>query len=341
MRKASNGGHGGSGKRGRPARETDRDEMDDEHSPLERIESFGSSSSAVEPRIAHYFRGVVKIFCVHATPSFSQPWSVRPPVRSSSSGFITTGLNGERLIITNAHSVEYATLVQVRKFGSPEKVTVRVAAIAHDCDIAILRVEDDSFWKDTICLKFGDNLPFLHDAVVVVGFPVGGEQLSITAGVVSRIDHGMYSFSTREHICVQVDSAINSGNSGGPSLDPRSGKVIGVAFQSLSGEEADNIGYVVPGSVVKHVLKDFSISGKAQPFGRLGFLFQLLENPHLKASLNVPAGMGGVLVNRVVPVSRLYGKLFPNDVITACDGKDIADDGACVRVCGITIGSTQ
>ena len=302
----------------------DSDEFGDDDADVEEGGLPSPASALGASPISRFFKGVVKVFVVHATPSHSQPWSVRPPIRSTSSGFLTRGVAGERLILTNAHSVEYASLVQVRRFGSPDKVTASVVAIAHDCDIAVLRVDDDSWWAGTRLLEFGD-LPFLHDSVIVVGYPIGGDQLSVTAGIVSRIDYGMYSFSTREHICIQVDSAINSGNSGGPALDPRTGKIVGVAFQSLSGEEADNIGYVVPSSVVAHVLKEVAATGRAQPFGRLGFLYQLLENPHLKASLAVPAGSSGILVSRVVPVSGLFGKILPNDVITACDGSAIAE----------------
>lgn len=157
------------------------------------------------------FKGLVKVFACHAKPLFNQPWAMRPPQKSTSSGFLIAG----RLIITNAHSVAYQTLVQVRKHGCAEKVTARVVAVANDCDIAVLTVDDPSFWKDTTTLEF-EALPQLHDEVIVVGYPVGGEQLSVTSGVVSRIDFGVYSFSTREHLVLQTDSAINAGNSGGP-----------------------------------------------------------------------------------------------------------------------------
>lgn len=122
------------------------------------------------------------------------------------------------------------TSVQVRKHGFAEKFTARVLAIAHDCDIAILTVDDAKFWSGVTPAEFGP-VPQLHDQVIVVGYPVGGDQISVTAGVVSRIDFGQYSHSTREHLVIQVDSAINSGNSGGPVFS--GGVVVGIAFQSL------------------------------------------------------------------------------------------------------------
>lgn len=75
------------------------------------------------------------------------------------------------------------------------------------------------------------SLPLLHQRVIVVGYPVGGDSVSVTAGVVSRIDFGSYSHSTRDLCFIQIDAAINSGNSGGPAF--HNGKVVGIAFQTL------------------------------------------------------------------------------------------------------------
>jgi hypothetical protein len=70
----------------------------------------------------------------------------------------------------------------------------------------------------------------------VVGYPVGGETVSISSGVVSRVDWGSYAQAGgEEQLTVQIDAAINPGNSGGPAFS--NGKVIGVAFQGL--DDAD------------------------------------------------------------------------------------------------------
>jgi len=90
--------------------------------------------------------------------------------------------------------------------------------------------------------------------VDVVGFPQGGAGISITTGIVSRIDWGEYSHSSERNHVVTVDAAINGGNSGGPALS--GSKVVGVAFQSYAGD-ADNIGFIIPVEVVKRVLEDF------------------------------------------------------------------------------------
>src|SRR5690606_37853679 len=99
---------------------------------------------------------------------------------------------------------------------------------------------------------FGE-LPALRTPVSTVGFPTGGELISITEGIVSRIDFRRYAHSGySEHLLVQVDSAINPGNSGGPVV--QEGKVVGVAFQGLS--SAENTGYIIPVPVVERFLRD-------------------------------------------------------------------------------------
>jgi S1-C subfamily serine protease len=280
------------------------------------------------------FKGVCKIYSFFAKPAFAQPWSMRQQHSSTSSGFIVAG----RLILTNAHSIAYATSVRVRVHGHAEKVAARVVAVAHDCDVAVLTVDDESFWAGPDrALTLADSVPNLHEPAVVVGFPVGGDQISITAGVCSRVDFGLYSHGVRENVLVQIDAAINSGNSGGPSFDA-AGRVQGIAFQSL--DAAELVGYIIPTTVVRHVLKDLeryktritqaAASGGSvsfKPFGRLGFYYQTMENAFLKQSLRVPAGRTGVLITRLVAVSDAAKRLQQYDMVCAVDGHDIADDG--------------
>ena len=75
--------------------------------------------------------------------------------------------------------------------------------------------------------------------------------MSITRGVVSRIEHDAYAHSSIELLAVQIDAAINSGNSGGPVLTDHS--ISGVVMQYLP--DSENIGYMVPAPVVRHRAK--------------------------------------------------------------------------------------
>ena len=83
-------------------------------------------------------------------------------------GFVLPG----RRIVTNAHVVADHTFVLVRKHGSPTKYRAEVQAVGHECDLALLTVENEEFWDGMNFLELGD-IPFLQEAVAVVGYPQG------------------------------------------------------------------------------------------------------------------------------------------------------------------------
>lgn len=209
---------------------------------------------------------VVKIFCVHTEPNYSLPWQRKRQYASTSSGFMVETPGGGRGLLTNAHSVEFHSQVKVKRRGDDRKFLARVLAIGTECDIALLTVEDEEFWSAVGPVHFGP-LPALQDSVygetamfvhhltqfldslgslawpacAVVGYPIGGDTISMTSGVVSRIEVTAYAHGNTELLAVQIDAAINSGNSGGPVFNER-GDCVGIAFQSYAGSDAENIG---------------------------------------------------------------------------------------------------
>ncbi|KAK5817842.1 hypothetical protein PVK06_022770 [Gossypium arboreum] len=119
----------------------------------------------------------------------------------------------------------------------------------------MLTVNDDEFWEVVSPVEFGE-LPALQDAVTVVGYPIGGDTISVTSGVVSGIEISSYVHRSAELLGLQIDAAINSGNSGGPAFNDK-GNCVGIAFQSLKHEDAENIGYVIPTPVIQHFIQDY------------------------------------------------------------------------------------
>lgn len=120
-------------------------------------------------------------------------------VRLEVTGFVIEG----RRIITNAHSVEYGSIIQLRKRGDDTKWVAQLLAYGPECDLAVLTVKDDKFWEGLEALSFG-KLPALLDDVSVVGYPIGGESLSVTAGVVSRIELQEYAQGGETLLAIQV-----------------------------------------------------------------------------------------------------------------------------------------
>ena len=80
-------------------------------------------------------------------------------------------------------------------------------------------------------------------------------------GVVSRLEVTPYAHVSAELLGVQIDAAINSGNSGGPAFNGE-GECVGIAFQSMKSEDADGIGYVIPTPVIDHFISDYEKNGE-------------------------------------------------------------------------------
>ncbi|MBD3271920.1 MAG: trypsin-like serine protease [Elusimicrobia bacterium] len=260
---------------------------------------------------------VVKIFSVLKNYNYSEPWQMRGQINATGSGCIIS----DQRIITNAHVVRNHSFIQVKKANEAQKYVAEVIAVAHECDLALLRVEDKTFFKGTKPIAIG-RLPKIRDKVAVYGFPVGGEEISITEGVVSRIDHVHYAHSGEFLLSCQIDAAINPGNSGGPVIKNK--KIIGVAFQIL--RSGDNVGYMVPVPLVKRFLKDIS-DGTYNGIPALGVSLQTMENDALRKKHTMKDTQAGVLVNKVVYGSPASTVLEPNDVIHGFDEYRIENDG--------------
>lgn len=260
---------------------------------------------------------VVRVYATTQEPDYDCPWQARTPSSSTGSGVVI----GPHQILTGAHVVADATFLQVQKLSDPNKAVARVQAVCHDCDLALLAVADDRFLADVPPAEIGD-LPNLRDHVSVVGYPVGGEEISITEGVVSRVEVQRYDHSQRNLLAVTVDAAINKGNSGGPVF--KGGKVVGIAFQKLTG--AENIGEMVPPPLIKHFL-DGVTQSRPQDIPGFGIATQNLENPLLRKRLGLGEGDSGVLVTAVEYGGTCWGALQAGDALLAVDGLRIANNG--------------
>jgi S1-C subfamily serine protease len=257
---------------------------------------------------------IVKIYTTYQKPDWVQPWQKEAASSRSGSGCI---IDGNR-ILTNAHVVSDGTFIQVRRAGSADKFVAEVAAVAHEFDLALLRVEDAAFFEGAKPLSIGE-LPRIGDQVVAYGFPQGGTRVTITRGVVSRIDRQRYSHSSHQNLVCQIDAAINVGSSGGPALD-KENRISGVAFQVSEGE---NTGYIVPAPVVKHLLRDLD-DGRVDGSPLLPMGWQYLENRAQREILGLDPGQSGVVVRGVFP--RGTG-LQSRDVILRIDGHVVGNDG--------------
>ena len=282
------------------------------------IFAFLTTSIHAQIDSSKLYRSVLRIEVATQTPDYQTPWN-----SGRFGGGIGTGfLIGKNQILTNAHVVSNHQRILVTVHGSPEKYPAKVDFIAHDCDLAILSLDDFSDFEKFPVFALG-QIPVLESMVTVIGYPVGGERLSVTKGIVSRIDFQPYSHSRADsHLVVQIDAAINPGNSGGPVL--QDGKVIGVAFQGL--RQADNTGYIIPTPVVRRFLKDIE-DGSYDKYAELGISTFPLHNPAMRKVLGLTENGEGVLITNVVPTSSVDGVLKTGDILLSLDGNPVDSDG--------------
>jgi S1-C subfamily serine protease len=262
---------------------------------------------------------VVKIYTVSNPYNYHEPWQMWGQKMFNGSGCIISG----NRILTNAHVIRDHTFIQVRRSGEAKRYTAETEIIAHESDLAILKVKDSTFFDGVQPVEIGE-LPEIKDKVVVYGFPEGGDKLSITEGVVSRVEHTKYYHSSAYLLTCQIDAAINSGNSGGPVI--KDDKIIGVAFQGLAGRGFENIGYMVPAPVIKHFLLDIK-DGRHDGTPDIGLSMQKMENPDMRRRYLMNDKQSGILINKVYPDSPAKGVIEAGDVLLSIEGKKIENDG--------------
>ena len=283
-----------------------------QESPDEKTTSLGK-----------HYESIVNVECSALRVDYRTPWNAATP----SGGTGTAFLIGPNLFLTNAHVVSDASRIVVKKVGDSTPHRARVKFIAHDCDLALLELEQPSeAFAKAVPLSISPEIPKLDTTVKVVGYPIGGERISVTRGVVSRVDYQEYSHSgVDQHLAIQIDAAINPGNSGGPVLQGT--QVVGVAFQGYSGDVAQNTGYMIPTPVIRRFLKDVQ-DGRYDHYVELAIQKTPILNPAQRKALNLPDNDTGVMITAVDSTGSCGGILQVGDVLLALDGYPVDSTGS-------------
>ncbi|KAG2255713.1 hypothetical protein Bca52824_075007 [Brassica carinata] len=264
---------------------------------------------------------VVKVFFASRDYSRTRPWETHTE-RCSGSGFAISG----KRILTNAHVVEVLnehTSVHVKKRGSTIKYKAKVQKIAHECDLAILEIDSQEFWKGMNPLELG-GIPPLKKAVFLLclGYKLNticsnaGNRIWITKGLVSSFETKKYLHSDTELLRIQIDATIKNGNSGGPVI--LENKVVGVAYEGSQIQRKPlslNLCFLV-------VTGDEE-SDQQAVFCSLGLSYQSIKNAQIRNHFKMSSEMTGSLINKISLWSGAYGILKKNDIILAIDGVPI------------------
>lgn len=296
--------------------------------------------------------GVCSIDVKYVEFAWRQPWQRLGQEAAAGTGFCI----GSRRILTNAHVVASAVDVRVRLHGSPTRYKAHVVVFAPDVDLALLKLgnaadEEEFFYRTTttttaaaaaaadsgtttktsLALELATHLPNLQERVHVAGFPTGGTTICVTEGVVSRIDvRGVSPDGRLDALCIQIDAAINAGNSGGPVFNGL-GQVTGVAFSKSKNGSHDNIGFIIAASTVRAFLSrcHFDPNDDTNATYTLApsycYTYCNLFNRSLRLAHQVPNHIKGVLLTSVSPTTA--GQLQKGDVLTKVDDYELANDG--------------
>eukprot|EP00946_MAST-07B_sp_MAST-7B-sp1_P004592 g4592.t1 len=285
-------------------------------------------------------RALVRIFVSRLPKDWKTPWRVPSQKRCTGTGFIIDG----RQIVTNAHVVRNHTNIRVRQHGQTRKFPAAVRIIGADCDLAIITVADEKFWKKVGGMQCAlrEDIPALGEEVSCIGYP-HGDHASITKGVVSRC-------TLQKYLSVQVDAAINPGNSGGPIFD-KDAKCVGVARAHRKNSQL--MCYIIPIEVLRVFIETANAALERVPkagdgaamidstasvpaaqlvqhigMPGLGIGYQKLENDDLRESLGLDDGDEGcgILLTKVLPLSPADGILQKGDVLLAIDGISVGSD---------------
>ena len=270
-----------------------------------------ASAATADPALR---KSVIKIAVKQEVRDPSTPWKRESPEDFGGSGVVIA----PGRVLTNAHVVEQTSEILLETDQTSLPVQAELLAIDRSRDLALLEVKDEAFNRDHPPIPLFEGLPKEGSRVTVMGFPMGGDALSTTSGVISRIEWAEIGQGGEDGMRVQVDAAINFGNSGGPAFVD--GKVAGLAFSGLMGM-ADNISYLLATEEIARFL-DEAAAGKVDGNTVLNLETQTLENPALRAKLGASGEVSGVVV-----IEQKGGPLQPWDILTKINGQSIDNKG--------------
>lgn len=283
-------------------------------------------STSISSHVDRIEKSTVQILADHFENSYATPWVNQVTDSSTSTGFCVMGTKGRKYIITNAHAVHNSGNIRLRKRSTTVTHRAVIFYILYECDLALLELEkhDAGFWTDMEAVEFAEGMPSKLDTVYVVGYPLHGSNPSITSGVVNRIQLVKY-FDVVLNVALQVDAAINFGNSGGPVVNEHF-KVVGIAFAGEPDSSTQNMGYIIPNIIVKYFM-DNAMKNEYPGLASLDIEYQSLYNNTMRQYLELPEQITGVVVTYVGKFGSSIGILEKLDVITRVNNVRVDNDG--------------
>lgn len=277
--------------------------------PTSDSDSFGALNDPVA-------NATVMISATIGEPDVTRPWAQLAPKEVSGSGFVITG----NRILTSAHTVEYATNIQVRGNKSGDRKAGHVVAMDTILDLALIALDDATFFSTHPPLQVVPVEPNAGARVSVYSLSENSNNVSVLYPTLATINFEYYTPEIRG-IMMRLDTTLDSWMSGGPVAQGR-GNVFGMACsRDYNGQ---TFSFVVPSTEIYNFLgwvQKGEFPGKSMLYDQI----QALENPALREYLEIDETQHGAVVS--LAESKDAKSLLDWDVVTQISGVDLDDQG--------------
>ena len=237
--------------------------------------------------------------------------------------YVTSGagsgviISKDGYIVTNNHVINDAEEIKVT-LKSGKEYTAKLVGTDEKTDIAVLKIDA----KDLTPATFGDSAALAAgETIVVVGNPLGSLGGSVTSGIVSATDREI-EIDKQTMNLIQVDAAVNPGNSGG-ALFNLNGELVGIVNAKYSSEEVEGLGFAIPINTAKSTIEDIIEYGYVKGRAQLGIT--AVEISDLQQALSAGVTELGVYVYSVNDGSGAdKAGLKRGDRLISIDGKEVS-----------------
>lgn len=253
--------------------------------------------------------GVVHLKVSGSTPDYLHPWRSGDRWFNYGTGFVIEHMK-EILIVTNAHVAENGKKFSMNT-STGKDIPLTLIQYLPEIDIAFLKPAEK---LNVEILVLAEKMPAKGSQLKILGFPLGGQNISTHIGTFNRVIWVTYMDITTG-LCMQTDTAMNPGVSGGPALNMQN-QVVGVCVSGL--RNFQNFNHLIPVALVRWGL---SLLHKTVSIGNFAFKYVPTKNSMLRKILKAPDDLG-IMVTESSDKNIKIG-----DLITHIDGHQIQQNG--------------
>ncbi|TGK59431.1 serine protease [Leptospira wolffii] len=268
--------------------------------------------SVISKSEEEFKKSIVQVKISYQEPDYFNPWKKKNPRVRRGVGIVVPG---ERILLP-AHLLAYSTLVEVKKFSSYAETKAIISKIDSETDLALLKVEEEGFYKDLTPLEFHSSISYPKQVSIYQLDNSGSIQSS--SGSLISLDLDQYPQGLVELPVLDVNSAETLNGNGEVLLE--NGNVTGILFE-FSGDK--NSGRAIPSFLIQKFLGKF---GKSE-IAFKGFRYRPVTDQATKNFYGITEKDRGIVVAEVLPGSSADGVLQPGDVILEFGGKKIDSKG--------------